>query len=206
MRKTANITALCAMLAAAACSTALAESWSSFKDATFAGIGIHPALAASKIEYTVTIDPGATVSFGGNTYAITWIGGFYAKTISPTDYFDAADAVGSNDWSWVQDPTQGPDFHVVGWKASGDGDRIHVSPGAWKKFYFGNFDLGATVVNPGFHLGYLDDKGKSKTDFFSGEIPGGIVGDTPEPSGLLAGMTFLAGLAGAAGRRFRRKA
>jgi len=205
MRKTAIVTALCALLAAA-CSAVLAESWSSFNDATFAGIGLHPMLATGKIEYTVTLDPGATVSFGGNSYEITWIGGFYVKTISPTDYFNAADAAGSNDWTWFQNRTQGSDFDVVGWKATGDGERIHTSPGVWKKFYFGNFDLGASLVNPGFHIGYLDDKGKVKTAFFSGDIPGGIVGHAPEPSGLLAGMTFLIGAAGMARRRFRKTA
>jgi hypothetical protein len=200
MRRIAAITVLCIVMAVGACSTTLAESWSSFKDAAFTGISLHPMLATSKLEYTVTLDPGATVSFGGNTYDINWIGGFYVRTTVETDHFNATNDSTSNDWTWDQNPTHGPDFQVVGWKATGNADRLHVAPGAVKKFYFGTLDLGPTDVTTAFHIGYLDDTGKAKTDFFSGSVPDHPVGNVPEPSGVLAGMTFLAG-AGLIGRR-----
>ena len=197
MRKISVVLAIITM-ALTLCSGAQATSWSSFKSATFSGIYVLPTLSSGLTEYTITLDPGATITFGGIDYQVEWIGGFYVNSLLSTESFGAAEATGQNDWGWDQDPTHGPTFDSVGWKCSGDADRLQANVGAVKKFYFSNFDLGTTAVNPGFHIGYLDNKGKAQTDFFTGST-------VPEPSGLQAGIAFLSLAGGMVGRGIRRR-
>jgi hypothetical protein len=200
MRKAAIIVALCVVLAATGGSAALAESWSSFIDATFHGIHVHPMLATGTTDYTVTLDPGAGIAFGGNSYQISWIGGFYVNSANQGEFFAASDANGQNDWSWEE-----KGGNSAGWKCHGNAGRLFPATGDQKTFHFGDLNLGTTSVYPGFHIGYLDGS-TVQSAFFSGYVPDGVVGTTPEPSGLLAGMMFLTGAGVIARRRFRKTA
>ncbi|MDO8587957.1 MAG: hypothetical protein Q7T82_13090 [Armatimonadota bacterium] len=198
MRKTAFILAITTM-AAVFCSSASAQTWISFKPATFTGIQLDLTsdLATQQYWYTVTLDPGATITFDSSTYQIAWLGGYFINGASETDLFFASDALYSDRWQWEATPVQDPLFNSVGWKCQGDNDRLHADTGGQMTFSLTSPDIWAVPTNSAYHVGYFDDKGKVKTDYFNGP-------PVPEPSGLQAGLAFLSGATALMGRRFRR--
>lgn len=202
MRKSSLVLAV-AIIAVLTCSAAFAETWNSFTPATFTGIDVEVTVnwLTNMFNHNVTLNPGATVTVGGSAYQIAWLSGYYINTTAKTDGFQAYDALGSNVWKWIEGPNQGPPFNNVGWKCSGNANRLHANVGGQMTYNLTSPDIGTVQTVVGFHVGYYIDNNSIKTEFLSG--PEIHLVDVPEPSALYGGLALLSGMATLVGRRKR---
>lgn len=141
---------------------------SAFNQASFAGIHLNPPLTTGTLGYTLSIDPGATITLDSKTYKVNWIQSFviFGKTANTT--FTATEGAPCG-WTW------NPGINIAGWGGNGSG-RIDVGQG--KQFHFGTLTIPANSVEYGFHLGFQDGNNE-KTGWYHGDIP-----SVPEPSSL----------------------
>lgn len=174
-------------------------SWSSFWSVVnLEGVSLTPPDASSDIkEYTVALEPGATLKFNGvapsgyntvDAYGIEWIGGFYLQSASASALTIEATNGDNPGWKWDTDPStnahySGP-YSIVGWSARGNANRLVANDSY--TFEFADLSNTGTYTDYGFRVG-IEGRGGGN-GFFVKDPPSPAV---PEPISLvLAGLGF----------------
>ena len=168
---------------------AYAQSVDSFKAYNVHGISMAPSVFTSGTPsvYTVTLNPGAYLDFGGETYDITSIFGFYAVGSNFQATGDSFTIDGS-EWKWVSGSNT--DGAFAGW--SNNDKKSKILPGTSREFTFKSMTVSEVPPVMGLHIMVaLDDK---VSPFGIGNT--GYVIPVPEPGGLLALGSGLIGLVG----------
>lgn len=161
---------------------ALANNWSAFNAWTsISGVGVSYDGIRS---FDVSLSAGATMVYGGTTYNLTKIFGFFSLDVDGIDgngndlIADGADfGTAPNDWTWTTDiDHQHPADSVGGW----EGNPAHEFIPPTETFtYDTGFDVGR-VAYFGFHFMYYDptltsgfgSAGNPYTAYFKGPTDG----------------------------------
>lgn len=172
---------LALVLLSLSCAMAAPGSWSSYKPATFTGILLTPVFSNGTTVYTLSLNPGATVTIpdGGKspagTYSVNWIQAFVALGATQSDSF-SANGVDQGGWTWASQADT-----LFGWGGTGSN---RIQSGKSRTFVYGSFSKpAASNVLVGIHVGYGTDGngGSLNTDFFRTdlvtvpELPGSLV-------------------------------
>lgn len=166
--------------------SAPAQNWNSFAQATCTGITLTPSFASGVTSYQLCLSNGATL----NGVPINWIQAFYAVGGTQATTFTATD--NSNSLGWGFDFKQNPNGEIAGWAGSGDASRLHTpttpNTTVCGTFQYGTFTIpvGSSVI-PGFHIGY----GDTQSGFFKCPVTA-----VPElPTALLTfGISFISAI------------
>jgi hypothetical protein len=180
---------IAASLLAATAGTASATTISSFTTgATFNGITVSAAPQGSSLDYTVSLNAGATFTLNGNNYNITDIIGFYL--LAP-GLNDGAQAALSSAGAFSNDSDHRGAGSIYGWKSN---PNSGITIGHSQMFAYPSIPP-AAYTQIGFHVRI--DGLFPGTNGNTGNITGSIV---PTP-----GAAAALGVAGlASGRRRRR--
>jgi len=134
---------LAGLAVATLAASASAQSRSSFLDVTsISGITVSNVAAT----YTVTLDATPSFDFGGNTYNIISLIGFWvlsndgSVTATGSDFSSA-----TGDWAWNENAG------IAGWKTNYMGGANGVDPSGSQAFTFSSIDA-STVDQYGFHV------------------------------------------------------
>ncbi len=163
-----------------------AQTYSSFNSTTsLTGVTVTP---LNSLDYNVTLNSGATMSWNGTKYDVTQIFGFYQ--LSATDSLGNPTGSDFSGWKFLDKKNGG---EIAGW--SHDANNGRMNPGDTVEFKYSKITPSDIY---GFHFSYTPlGGGTTQTGYFS--APQGA----PEPS------TFFAlggGVLGILGLRRRRKA
>lgn len=170
-RKIKAVLYLTAALAIFTCVSATASgipSWSAFNQASFSGIHITPILTSGVTDYTLTIDPGATIKIGTTSYKVNWIQSFVVMGKTKNTQFTATEGASSG-WCW-QDKKR-----MAGW---GGNRKSRLTPGEEKQFHFETLTIPANNMQFGFHIGFQKCN-KETTGWYKGDLS-----NVPEPASL----------------------
>ncbi|MCE5323862.1 hypothetical protein LLG46_11185 [bacterium] len=191
--------------------SAYAESWSSFKDASFTNVSITPSFATDTMTYTVSLASSPMITIAGITYNISWIQGFYALSSDGISTFYAGgsnivDPTNSKNilWKWDTTPNaSSPDDYIVaGWSAQGTEDRI--LPGNDKSFTYTDFQIPMdTSVILGLHVGYVNNGQQTVVTAFFKETENTSVPEAPASLLVALGGPMI-GVASLLRKRFSR--
>jgi hypothetical protein len=188
---------LAALFAAGVASVGFAASWDGFAPATVEGISLDKPLQGGVLDYRLELNSAPTITIGGKTYTVNWIQAFYVASDTADGAFLATGGSGPSGWSWDSKTNPG---QISGWSGKGN-DRL--KPGDSALISFGSFDPLGTPVVPAYHIGYQVG-GKEVTGWYRTGSGSGSAG-APEPAGLVALCTGMAGLSGALWLRKTRR-
>ena len=156
--------------------SASAQSRSSFLDVTsLSGISVTPAGNT----YTVALGAAPTFDFGGNTYHIVSLIGFWVLSNDGSVSATGADfSSATGNWSWNENAG------IAGWKTNYAGGANGVDPNGSQAFTYATIDA-STVDQYGFHV--------VTTELFPGTQGNTGHITVPEPTTLAAlGIGFAA--------------
>jgi hypothetical protein len=170
------------VLLASVVAGAQAVSFSSFQGAEINGVTV---LNTSGLTYEIRLDPGATLTFGGNTYGITQLFGFWS--LHADDGVNTLGGTGTDQSNWEFGYSGAGTGEIAGW--DGNANAVRLLPGDSKTLTYTSLNQSA-IDGFGFHLQYGT---AGTTAFFKGATSG-----VPGP---LAIAPFLGGLIVALRRR-----
>lgn len=151
-------------------SSAMAQSRSSFIDLTSTSGVTVTSLGGNK--YTVNLSGAPTVRFGGQTYHVTDVFGFWA--LSDNDNLTGST---SNFGVWTADSNQSGTGGIVGWKTN---PNTGIKPSGSQQFQFNTLDA-ASVERFGFHFRVAETLADCSNTFY-----GSVRNPAPEPASLAA--------------------
>ncbi|MFT3687246.1 MAG: hypothetical protein QM783_20375 [Phycisphaerales bacterium] len=178
----------------AVASTASATTINSFlTGAVFHGVTISPATTpsgGSNVSYTVTLNAGAYVTYGGNDYPLSSLIGFYAMRYNA----NLSQPSLSNSGLFSTDNDHRSAGSIYGWKSNpNDG----ITPGNSHTFTFQT--LSGDYTQFGFHISVAEGYFFPGTDGRTGNMTGTFAQLTPTP-----GSAALFGIGALASARRRR--
>jgi MYXO-CTERM domain-containing protein len=172
--RTHLLSAIAVSAVATLAGTASATTINSFNTgAVFSGITMSPAFGAANTSYTITLNAGAILTIGGNSYGITDITGFWALAYSFNDGAQTSLAAPTGFHYDNKHQTAGS---IYGWDSDTGNSGITVGNHATFNF---NGPLNAHYTTFGFHLRLSDGTTANYTGVLAGLSP------TPGAAALL---------------------
>lgn len=157
-----NKRVLFAALLACCAGFSVAQSYSSFTGVTsISGVTITPGLGTTP--FTVSLLPGASLVYLGNTYAIDQLFGVYALRAGGS----LTASSGSAPTNWTFGTHSNANGSVAGWDANANGDRFNQGQGG--TFAFATLNA-ADVTGIGFHFQFVGSMPLGQTAFITGPL------------------------------------
>jgi hypothetical protein len=141
---------------------ASAQNFGSFFNVTsISGITVTPGLGTTP--FTVSLLPGASLVYLGNTYAIDQLFGVYALRAGGS----LTATSGTAPANWDFGTHSNANGSVAGWDANANGDRFNQGQGG--TFAFGTLNT-ADVTGIGFHVQFAGSMPLGQTAYVSGPL------------------------------------